>query len=278
MYLGHPGSRHRNLEHVARNKLLEARSNSERVGPKVGWFATPPSDDAAAQICARLSARLISLSLATPLRTAGNGNERDQKSPEERTSHTRAHGNLAKLETMSFFQDLWESIFTPGPTPSLLIATNVTFAALQAVLLALLIATYSIHFFILSGLCGGLWWAINWFARELQEAQRREEQDKAKRAAASGTRGAVPASSSDTETEVDTVAARVTAAAAVATAAATAAAASSVVEPVEKAGELKHRTAAVAEPLTPSAPSTKSGVSTEDEWEKVSENENEKDR
>ncbi|KLU87359.1 hypothetical protein MAPG_06359 [Magnaporthiopsis poae ATCC 64411] len=172
---------------------------------------------------------------------------------------------------MSFFQDLWESIFTPGPTPSLLIATNVTFAALQTVLLALLIATYSIHFFILSGLCGGLWWAINWFARELQVAQRREEQDKAKR-------GAVPASSSDTETEVETVAARASAATAIATAAA-ASAVSSVVEPVEKkAGELKQRAAAVAEPLTPSAPSTKSGVSTEDEWEKVSENENEKDR
>lgn len=173
---------------------------------------------------------------------------------------------------MSFFQDLWESIFTPGPTPSLLIATNVTFAALQVVLLALLIATYSIHFFVLSGLCGGLWWAINWFARELQEAQRREEQDKAKRGGAPGTRGAVPASSSDTETEVETAAAHVAAAAAAV------AAASSEVEPIEKAGELKHRAAAVAEPLTPSAPSSKSGVSTEDEWEKVSENENEKDR
>ncbi|KAL8370144.1 hypothetical protein RB595_000500 [Gaeumannomyces hyphopodioides] len=177
---------------------------------------------------------------------------------------------------MSFFQDLWESVFTPGPTPSLLIATNVSFAALQAVLLALLIATYSIHFFILSGLCGGLWWAINWFARELQEAQRREEQDKTKRGGAPRTRGAVPASSSDTETEVETAAAHVAAAAAAVAAAA--AAVSSEVEPVEKAGELKHRTAPAAELVTPSAPSSKSGVSTEDEWEKVSENENEKDR
>lgn len=49
-----------------------------------------------------------------------------------------------------FFEDLWESIFTPGPTPSLLIATNVSFFFLQIVLGALLVATYSVHFVVLS--------------------------------------------------------------------------------------------------------------------------------
>lgn len=68
----------------------------------------------------------------------------------------------------SFLEELWSSIFTPGTTPTLLVATNASFAALQLLLLILLIATYSIHFFILSLLCGGLWYAINWFARELQ--------------------------------------------------------------------------------------------------------------
>ena len=74
--------------------------------------------------------------------------------------------------------DLWSSVFTPGATPTLLLATNVTFGALQLLLLALLIATYSIHFVILSLLCGGLWWSINWFATELQAAQQKEEEAK----------------------------------------------------------------------------------------------------
>jgi hypothetical protein len=70
--------------------------------------------------------------------------------------------------------NLWESVFTPGTTPTLLVATNVTFGALQLLLLTLLVATYSIHFAILSLLCGGLWYSINWFAVELQNAQRTE--------------------------------------------------------------------------------------------------------
>ncbi|EON68896.1 hypothetical protein W97_08154 [Coniosporium apollinis CBS 100218] len=78
----------------------------------------------------------------------------------------------------SFIEDLWTSVFTPGPTPTLLIATNAAFAALQAVLFALLIATYSIHFAILSFLTAGLWWAINWFAAELRAAQAKEEEAK----------------------------------------------------------------------------------------------------
>ncbi|GAB7343479.1 hypothetical protein MBLNU457_1497t1 [Dothideomycetes sp. NU457] len=77
-----------------------------------------------------------------------------------------------------FLTDLWQSVFTPGATPTLLLATNVTFGALQLLLFALLIATYSIHFVILSLLCGGLWWSINWFATELQAAQQKEEEAK----------------------------------------------------------------------------------------------------
>lgn len=75
-----------------------------------------------------------------------------------------------------FLKDLWESIFTSGPTPTLLLATNATFAALQLTLAILLIATYSVHFAILSVLSGGLWYAINWFARELTAAQAKEEE------------------------------------------------------------------------------------------------------
>ncbi|RKF57059.1 hypothetical protein OnM2_077009 [Erysiphe neolycopersici] len=78
----------------------------------------------------------------------------------------------------TFLIDLFQSIFTPGPTPTLLIATNVTFACLQVVLLLLLIATYSIHFAILSLLSAGLWTAINWFANELKLIQLKEMENK----------------------------------------------------------------------------------------------------
>ncbi|KAF1351801.1 ER protein Pkr1-domain-containing protein [Delphinella strobiligena] len=77
-----------------------------------------------------------------------------------------------------FVTNLWESVFTPGPTPTLLIATNATFAFLQLTLGVLLAATYSIHFVILSLLCAGLWWSINWFAEEVRQAQEKEEEAK----------------------------------------------------------------------------------------------------
>jgi len=78
----------------------------------------------------------------------------------------------------AFFEELWESIFTAGPTPTLLVATNASFAALQVLLLVMLVATSSIHFVILSLLCGGLWWSINWFAAEIKAAQAKEEEAK----------------------------------------------------------------------------------------------------
>jgi hypothetical protein len=85
-----------------------------------------------------------------------------------------------------FAEKLWESIFTAGPTPTLLVATNASFAALQVLLFAMLLATYSIHFIILSFLCGGLWWGINWFAVEIRAAQEKEEEAKRIREARRG--------------------------------------------------------------------------------------------
>ena len=75
-----------------------------------------------------------------------------------------------------FLSDLWASVFTAGPTPTLVVATNVSFAALQLVLLFLVLLTHSIHFVVLSGLCAGLWSAINWFVRELQAANAKEKE------------------------------------------------------------------------------------------------------
>ncbi|KAI0400510.1 ER protein Pkr1-domain-containing protein [Xylaria palmicola] len=149
-----------------------------------------------------------------------------------------------------FVEQLWDSIFTPGPTPSLLLATNVTFASLQLVLLALLVVTYSVHFVALSLLSGGLWWAINWFAAELNAAKEREEAEKARTEQQRSARA-----TDDSETEVEPTTNPKTG--------------SNDVEPVEEAGDLKPRG-------PPRLSETKSAASTEDEWEKVSENEKDK--
>ncbi|KAK4497535.1 hypothetical protein PRZ48_011986 [Zasmidium cellare] len=110
-----------------------------------------------------------------------------------------------------FLSQLWESVFTAGPTPTLLVATNVTFGALQVLLAGLLFATYSIHFAILSVLCGGLWYSINWFAAEIAAAQAKEVEaerirKKNAKAGASSTaedEGAADDEGEDTEVETD---------------------------------------------------------------------------
>lgn len=149
----------------------------------------------------------------------------------------------------NFFEQLWESIFTPGPTPTLLLATNVTFASLQLVLFLLLLATYSVHFVALSVLCGGLWWAINWFAVELNAAKAREAAEKARNEQKPTRQG-----TDDSETEVETM-----------IPSSRAQTGSKDTEPVKPAEDLKLR-----------ASESKSAVSTEDEWERVSENEKDK--
>ncbi|KAL4869034.1 hypothetical protein BDV12DRAFT_168495 [Aspergillus spectabilis] len=109
----------------------------------------------------------------------------------------------------SFMEDLWSSIFTAGPTPTLLLATNVTFAALQILLLILLLATYSIHFVILSILSGSLWYSVNWFAQELKQAQVQTAGQETQSGTGSGeatqtetkVRGTPDGAESDTETE-----------------------------------------------------------------------------
>lgn len=148
----------------------------------------------------------------------------------------------------SFLTELFQSIFTPGPTPTLLVATNVAFACLQTVLLLLLVATYSIHFAILSFLSAGLWWAINWFVSELKAAQAVEDEKK-RRLEESG-----PGEETETEAEtvVDTGDPML---------------GSKEIEVVGQTGELKDRARSGG---------NKSEISTEDEWERVSENEKDK--
>ncbi|TQV96805.1 Endoplasmic reticulum, protein Pkr1 [Cordyceps javanica] len=183
----------------------------------------------------------------------------------------------------SFIVDLWESIFVPGPTTTLLRATNASFAALQLTLFALLVSTYSIHFVILSVLSAGLWWSINWFAAELAAAKARGDIPSgddghtavADEKQATGQPAAPHKESSDDDTEVESraktrdgrvkktgkgYAARL-------------AKPSADVEAVEVKGDLKHRVVSLSDSA---GLVSQSSVSTEDEWEKVSENENDK--
>lgn len=187
-----------------------------------------------------------------------------------------------------FFEDLWESIFTPGPTPSLLIATNVSFFFLQIVLGALLVATYSVHFVVLSILCAGLWWAINWFANELaiaekEKGEREEEQKRKDRRRAVVAAATAVEDDSDTEVEAETIEATGKASGASVGSArqrgkATTAAKAATPPPAL----LERESTVVPETLTPGSQassnnsqrlSSRSGVNTEDEWEKVSDNE-----
>ena len=180
----------------------------------------------------------------------------------------------------NFVKDLWESIFTPGPTPSLLVATNVSFACLQAVLLVLLAVTYSVHFIVLSFLCGCLWWAINWFVAELRANEERETLEKSRLGmGGGGGESVVPGPSEDSETEVETGGGTGAATSGRRTAKPASASGSGLlsgsreIEVAEAKGELKH-----LRPASEIPAGMTSSVSTEDEWERVSENENDKDK
>ncbi|KAG9250032.1 ER protein Pkr1-domain-containing protein [Emericellopsis atlantica] len=167
----------------------------------------------------------------------------------------------------SFVTDLWESIFTPGPTPTLLRAANATFLALQLTLAGLLFATHSIHCVILSIICAGLWWSVNWFAAELAIVQREqaakdkaEEDKRRRRDDGSDTEveeGSKPIPEKDTE----------------------GVSASKEVEMQPATQGLSQRKGLEVESAKEKdSQVSQSSVSTEDEWEKVSEGSEEKDQ
>lgn len=151
----------------------------------------------------------------------------------------------------TFLTDLFTSIFTPGPTPTLLVATNVSFAALQAVLFVLLLLTHSVHFIVLTVLCAGLWWSINWFAAELEVARRQEKEREDKRQEQT-LRLRQQRSAEDSDTETEGAINRTT----------TAAAEHSTLIPGDAETELRKRR---------SLGSSTGDISTDSDWDKVSE-------
>ncbi|WPK27124.1 hypothetical protein PUMCH_004497 [Australozyma saopauloensis] len=72
---------------------------------------------------------------------------------------------------MSFFVELWESIFTPGTSPALLKATHGSFVLLLMSLLFLIYYTRSIHFVNLFVIAALLYALVIWFVAELQRAK-----------------------------------------------------------------------------------------------------------
>lgn len=70
---------------------------------------------------------------------------------------------------MSFFVELWESVFTPGTTPALVTATHGSFILLTLSLLWLIYVTRSIHFINLLVISLALWATVTWFLAELEK-------------------------------------------------------------------------------------------------------------
>lgn len=99
---------------------------------------------------------------------------------------------------MSFFVELWDSVWTPGTTPTLVRAMHGSFISLTAVLLGMLIATRSLHFVALLTLEFGLWMAITWFIKEANKAkvqEKRREFLAQQAAGATGSASGVPEAS-----------------------------------------------------------------------------------
>ncbi|CAH6721877.1 V-type ATPase assembly factor Pkr1p [[Candida] jaroonii] len=77
---------------------------------------------------------------------------------------------------MSFFTELWESVFTPGTSPALITATHASFIALIISLSCLVYVTGSIHFINLLVLSVLLYGTVIWFINELKQIKLKENE------------------------------------------------------------------------------------------------------
>lgn len=77
---------------------------------------------------------------------------------------------------MSFIVELWNSVFTPGLTPTLIIATHATFALLVLTLSVFVFLTKSIHLVNLLVISILLWATLTWFINELNKENEKEKE------------------------------------------------------------------------------------------------------
>lgn len=73
-----------------------------------------------------------------------------------------------------FFVDLWESIFTPGTTPTLIKATHGSFVLLILSLLFLIWNALNIHTVMLLIIALCLWGTLTWFIGEVEKIKQEE--------------------------------------------------------------------------------------------------------
>lgn len=78
---------------------------------------------------------------------------------------------------IGFIEELWQSIFTPGATPTLVLATHVTFALLVTLLTVFSFLTRSIHIINLLVLALLLWGTLTWFIAELEKTKDLKDND-----------------------------------------------------------------------------------------------------
>ncbi|SCV05213.1 LANO_0H02542g1_1 [Lachancea nothofagi CBS 11611] len=81
----------------------------------------------------------------------------------------------------NFFEELWSSIFTPGASPQLIVATHVSFFMLSCCLGWLIYCTKNGHFVALLGISTLLWVTVTWFISELNHAKLNDNQSLAKK-------------------------------------------------------------------------------------------------
>lgn len=78
----------------------------------------------------------------------------------------------------NFFVRLWESVFEPGTSPQLIIATHVSFVALLLTLIWLIYATNgNIHFYALFCISLLLWITVIWFINELSHVKLKDNDE-----------------------------------------------------------------------------------------------------
>lgn len=85
---------------------------------------------------------------------------------------------------MSFIEDLWRSVFTPGTTPALMKATHASFIGLFLALLFLIYSTKSIHYINLLVIAILLYLLVLWFVKELELAKLKSNEELASEAEA----------------------------------------------------------------------------------------------
>ncbi|CDO96178.1 unnamed protein product [Kluyveromyces dobzhanskii CBS 2104] len=77
----------------------------------------------------------------------------------------------------NFVVALWESVFQPGTSPQLVVATHISFFLLLCVLGSQIYLTKNIHFIALTVIATLLWITVTWFIFELNSIKLSSNQD-----------------------------------------------------------------------------------------------------